>query len=247
MSNTKVAIQARLWGLTQVAENFAAVFDQAALAGYAGVEVRYTILLEQEQQLKRYLQRNPDFSLAALHANLLAFEKQEGKERLKRLLEGMNELEIPYLIVSMGYEPQQQPWFELAAQVRELCGEEGTTLCYHNHAAEFTGGTASFFDTLTKSYHVPLAVDLAWVHRAGVDVIDFIDRYSEDIRYVHVKDTLGEQWKELGEGEMNLEPLLHRLADLRLPWWTVEQDFTDRDPFLSASMSRNYLKQQLNV
>ncbi|TDF98116.1 sugar phosphate isomerase/epimerase family protein [Paenibacillus piri] len=241
-----IAVQARLWGLERTASHYTEVFDEILAAGYTGAEVRYTLLQEQEQGIVNYLQRKPQFSLVALHASLKGFDGAEAEELLPGLLERMNRTGTSYLLVSMGYERHPEPWFELAARLSELCDRYGVTLCYHNHAAEFTDGPA-FFDRLTGSYNVRLAADLAWVHRAGQNVPAFIDRYAEWIRYVHVKDTIGEQWKELGEGEIVLRPLLERLAALQLPWWTVEQDFTDREPLLSAAMSRKYLKEQLGI
>ncbi|CAG7608240.1 hypothetical protein PAESOLCIP111_01041 [Paenibacillus solanacearum] len=246
MSTPSIAVQARLWGLERVASHYTEVFDEIRQAGYAGVETRFTLLQEQEQGIADYLRRHPEFSLVALHAGLKGFDREDVEETLRRLLEQMNRVQTRYLLVSMGSEKEPEPWFELAAKISELCDEYGVTFCYHNHAAEFNEGT-DFFDRLTGTYKVKLAADLAWVHRAGQNVTAFIDRYAESIRYIHVKDTLGDQWKELGEGEVPLLPILKQASALQLPWWTVEQDDTKREPLLSASISRDYLRDQFGL
>jgi sugar phosphate isomerase/epimerase len=243
MAAPKIAIQARIWGLERVEKEYPQVFDEAIEAGYDGIECRSALLVEQEDGLRKYLSSR-ELSIIALHANLKSFDTEDRKQILEDLLERMNRIGSKYLLVSMGRMPEYTKWFELAAKVSEQCAQAQVQFCYHNHAGEFEKGY-QFFDELTRSYKVALAADLAWVYRAGKNVEEFVERYAEHIKYVHVKDTKGEQWKELGEGEVNLKPILQHVAALNLPWWTVEQDSTDQEPMKSATISREYLKKQL--
>ncbi|CAG7616021.1 sugar phosphate isomerase/epimerase family protein [Paenibacillus allorhizosphaerae] len=242
MAIPKIAIQARLWGLDRVEREPESVFDEVHRAGYDGIECRSKMLIEQEERLLHCASAN-SISIIALHANLKSFDTEDRRQVLGDLLERMNRAGSKYLLVSMGRMPEYRKWFELASELSEYCSQAQVRLCYHNHAGEFENGYR-FFDELTRTYNVDLAADLAWVYRAGTNVEEFIERYAAHIKYVHLKDTAGEQWKELGEGEVPLSPILQRVLALKLPWWTVEQDSTDRAPAVSAIMSRKYVSDQ---
>lgn len=238
MTTPKVAIQARLWGLERVAADYKSVFDEVIQAGYDGVEARYA--LAEDESLPDYLASQP-LELVALHANLGGFDPENPQRiDLERLLGQMNVLGSSYLLVSFGKRPHYTKWFELAAGVSEQCAAQEVTFCYHNHADEFLH--TGFFDDLT-AHGVALAADLAWVWRAGQDVGAFVDRYADAIKYVHVKDATMTAWRELGQGDMELHPLLERLKALTLPWWTVEQDSTEGEPSESSRISRDFLRQ----
>lgn len=240
MTSPQIAIQARIWGLDNLNETYPDIFDKASACGYAGVESRLS-LLSDVKKLQSYLSSAP-LKLVALHANLKQFDPEaENKIDLPLLLDRMNTVGAEYLLVSFGKQKEYGPWFELAGRLAETCAENNITFCYHNHAGEFD--YPSFFDELTNDYGVNLAADIAWIWRAGADPAAFIDKYAPYIRYVHVKDaTSGGEWKELGSGEVDLQRALHRTAALNLPWWTVEQDDTDKDPSESAIISRAYLR-----
>jgi sugar phosphate isomerase/epimerase len=242
MTAPKIAIQARIWGLKNLVAEYPAIFDKVSETGYAGAESRASLLIDDEAGTLDYLKRHPNFSLIGLHTNLKDFDKDDRVAQLDNLLPRMNRAGSKYLIASMGKVQEFDKWFELAAQVTEQCAKYDVQFCYHNHAGEFERGY-EFFDGLA-AHGIALAADLAWVSKGGKDVVEFIDRYEPHIKYVHVKDYKGEQWKELGEGEMDLPRIFTRLKKLSLPWWTVEQDNTDQDPSVSATISRNYLRNQ---
>ncbi|TNJ66995.1 sugar phosphate isomerase/epimerase [Paenibacillus hemerocallicola] len=240
MTTPQIAIQARIWGLANLHQTYPDIFTKALQCGYAGVESRWS-LLDDMEGLRTYMSTVP-LKLVGLHANLKDFDPLADKRiGLQELLDKMNVLGTSYLLVSFGKQKEYGRWFELAGKLAETCAASQVTFCYHNHAGEFE--YPSFFDELTGQYGVPLAADLAWVWRAGRDPVEFIDRYAPYIRYVHVKDsTSGGAWKELGQGDIDLPQALRRVSALNLPWWTVEQDDTDKDPTESATISRAYLR-----
>lgn len=244
MVTPKIAVQARIWGLNNLAADYPKIFDEVIRSGYDGAESR-TSLLDEETGVLRYLSGHPSFTLIALHTGLKSFDTADRKGMLEHLLERMNRAGCKFLVASMGRMTEYAKWFELAAEITEQCGKRQIQFCYHNHAGEFENGY-QFFDGITR-YNVALAADIAWVHKAGKNVLEFIDRYSPYIKYVHVKDYQGEKWKELGQGEVDLKPVLQRISDLNLPWWTVEQDDTDQDPTVSATISRNYLRNEFGL
>jgi sugar phosphate isomerase/epimerase len=245
MASPQIAIQARIWGLDNLQQTYPGKFAQALASGYAGVESRLS-LLDEYAPLQAYLASTP-LKLVALHANLKQFDPAADQAvDLPAVLEKLNAIGTTNIIVSFGKQPEYGRWFELAARTAEICAKSGVQFLYHNHAGEFA--YAPFFDELTRTYGVQLAVDLAWVWRAKQDPAAFVERHADYIRYVHIKDSTSNGiWRELGQGEIDLLPALQRVAALNLPWWTVEQDETDRDPSESAAISRAYLREQFRL
>ncbi|RXT03754.1 sugar phosphate isomerase/epimerase [Ammoniphilus sp. CFH 90114] len=238
MSTPKIAIQTRMWGIDRIETEFEQILDEVLQAGYHGVECRST-LLNQEEKVKAYLE-GKSLKIVALHILADAFHKED----LESLLQKMNDLQIPTILVTLLKKAslqEYQQWLKEIGDLADRCAGRNIQLCYHNHDWEFEHGY-QLFDEMVKHPNIRLAIDLAWVFRARYDYKEVIHRYRDSIRYVHLKDTTHDQWKELGHGDMDLASAITELKSLDLEWWTVEQDDTDKLPLESAKISRQYLK-----
>lgn len=82
--------------------------------------------------------------------------------------------------------------------------ENGIKLGYHNHDREFKpneDGLIPEYEILERS-NITLEVDTYWVFNADVDPLEFIEKYKDRIRLIHLKDGLkGGVGKSLGDGE----------------------------------------------
>ena len=69
----------------------------------------------------------------------------------------------------------------------------GMHLAYHNHDSEFTktGYDILFADDLLGRSSIDLEVDTFWLYNARVDVVDFLDKYKDRVRFLHLKDGIG--------------------------------------------------------
>lgn len=127
--------------------------------------------------------------------------------------------------------------------------EEGIHLHYHNHAFEFepVDGEKTGMDLLMEGLDfsvVDLCVDVAWVHRGGEDPAQYLLDHRDRIGYLHFKDHDGENWVELGEGNVDFAAIMEALPELdKVRWVMIEQDDTQIDPMESATLSRRYLKE----
>ena len=68
--------------------------------------------------------------------------------------------------------------------------EEGMRLHYHNHAAEFLpnqDGLIAMPEYLNRT-NIMLEPDVYWLCVAGIDPIEFIEKYKDRISMVHLKD-----------------------------------------------------------
>lgn len=238
----KIAIQTRMWGVERIESEFELIFDEVLRAGYHGVECRYT-LVNNEEKLSTYLQSN-NLAIIALHILAESFHPDHPEEDLDTLLDKMNRLGIKKLLVTLLRKDSLEEylnWLKVISHIANKCAEKNIQLCYHNHDWEFDHGY-QLFDEMLKNRNINLAIDMAWVFRANYDCKEVINRFRERITYVHIKDTANSQWKELGNGDMNLPALIDQLKTLHLEWWTVEQDDTDRQPLESAVISREFLR-----
>ena len=88
------------------------------------------------------------------------------------------------------------------AQVR--LAEEGISLGYHNHSHEFVvmpwGST--IHSELEKRGTFGFEIDTYWVFNAGLDPVAVLDRLSDRVKVIHLKDGfMGGIGKALGEGQ----------------------------------------------
>ncbi len=125
---------------------------------------------------------------------------------------------------------------------------EGIHFHYHNHAFEFdvVDGKKTGMDILLEGLDlsvITLCVDVAWVFRGGRDPAEFLQEHADKIAYVHLKDTDGTEWLELGRGKLDFKSILAVLPKLtRVRWAAIEQDATKLEPLESIAVSREYLR-----
>jgi len=125
---------------------------------------------------------------------------------------------------------------------------EGIHLHYHNHAWEFekVDGDKRGIDFLIDGLDpecVDLCVDVAWVLRGEDDPVSFLLKHKEIVGYLHFKDHDGEDWIELGQGQVDFDGIMKILPELtNARWVMIEQDTTKIDPMDSCRISREYLR-----
>ena len=133
----------------------------------------------------------------------------------------------------------------------EKFAKEGITLAYHNHSIEFEKVDGKFLiDHIMEKSGIPLILDTYWVAFAGIDVVKFINRYSNKIVFVHFKDlkvtnqvkrnTVG--FAEVGYGNFDWDAIIEACESSSAIAAIVEQDSTDKEtPYISGKMSYDFL------
>ena len=128
----------------------------------------------------------------------------------------------------------------------------GTVFSYHNHWTEFgTYEGQTFMDRIlenTDPKQVFMEPDICWLTRSGVDPIEFIRKYANRIRQIHIKDikvpTDVNTTTELGTGIVKVAPVLAMVHEIPCQWVIYEQDMS-ADPFRSAAESLAFMKKNL--
>jgi sugar phosphate isomerase/epimerase len=141
----------------------------------------------------------------------------------------------------------------------ETAHKAGASLCYHNHAFEFEGEPGQRrIDILIENTHpnlVGLELDVFWLSAAGLDPVEFLQRNASRVRLMHLKDKPKEMpvlydeakakpsdFKEVGNGSLDLPAILRAAERAGVAHYFVEQDHTPGDPVDSLRASYQYLR-----
>jgi sugar phosphate isomerase/epimerase len=140
------------------------------------------------------------------------------------------------------------------ADLLSAAGERGASVGirtgYHNHDFEFTArvsGGKLLWDVLVEhsdARFVDLELDCFWAFKAGHDPIALIQRLSNRITHLHLKDSTAAPafaQRDLGEGVIDWRRLLTVATAGRVRNVFVERD-DPQDPWVTAEVGRRYLR-----
>ncbi len=116
----------------------------------------------------------------------------------------------------------------------------GKLLMYHNHNLEFEKfGGKLVLDTLLESFapeELGFTLDTFWIQMGGADVCDWLEKLSDRIPCVHLKDMsvkgMDPIMAPVMEGNLNFPKILETLERLgKTKYLLVEQDVCQGSPF----------------
>lgn len=131
--------------------------------------------------------------------------------------------------------------------------QAGLRLSYHNHSFEFEkfpDDDRRKLDILmqsTKPENLNAELDLAWAYVAGVDPAAYIRKYKGRCPLVHAKDVVKakngkkQQFKPLGQGELNWSEIFAAGDEAGIEWYIYEQDSGEGSPFDFTHASYEFL------
>ncbi|HJP30746.1 MAG TPA: sugar phosphate isomerase/epimerase [Candidatus Latescibacteria bacterium] len=128
--------------------------------------------------------------------------------------------------------------------------EADLTFSYHNHSFELerVGERTGLQILMEESDPATFSfeVDTYWIQHGGANPVTWLQRLHDRMHVVHLKDLAmkgSEQlFAEVGEGNLEWEPILAACADAGIEWYLIEQDRCQRDPFDSLKMSLDNLR-----
>ena len=138
-----------------------------------------------------------------------------------------------------------------ATEVGRKLAEAGLTFSYHNHSHEFTKHDGRLAMDIIYGESDPryllAELDTYWVQHGGGDPAAWIDKLSDRIVLLHLKDMAmngrEQLYAEIGEGNLNWDRILASAAAAGVRWYIVEQDLCQRDQFESLAISLRNLRQ----
>jgi sugar phosphate isomerase/epimerase len=143
---------------------------------------------------------------------------------VERIIGFAAETGAPFLPFSSAAKPNKtETEFQIEAEnlnrVGELCRAKGLRLAYHNHYWEIENECRElrYLCDHTDANLVSLCLDVAWVQRSGGKPAQVAREFLNRIAYFHIKDSTADEWKELGNGNVDLSGILQSCANARFP------------------------------
>lgn len=141
---------------------------------------------------------------------------------------------------------------DILKRLISLGREKGIILNLHNHTAEVKNNMYDLRGTLKRIPDIQLGPDLNWLLRAGINPVDFLREFRNQIHFLHLRDQLSNgKWPEsMGEGNVNFKEIASVLKEINFTGDAIielahESEFKPtRDLKESLRMSRNYMKKQ---
>lgn len=235
----------------ELAKDFIRTLTQVAKIGYQGVEFAgYGGFSAGE--LKAVLDQLQLTSLGS-HVSVERLESALDEEIQFNQIIGSKYIVCPGLPAEMrNSEKKAKEVIELFKDCGKRLSESGIQFCYHNHSFEFEQNVDDqlLFDYLFKATpekEMQIELDVCWVQHAGFHSLDYMKKYEGRIPLLHIKDivhagTERAETVELGNGEMELLPIIDAAAKMDVQWLIVEQDECSNPPLESVETSFQWLK-----
>ena len=98
---------------------------------------------------------------------------------------------------------------DILKKIRVICEDYGIEANLHNHTYEVENDMHDLKGTLKRIPDFRLGPDLNWLIRGGIDPVDFINTYRNQIVYLHIRDQYEDgTWSEyVGQGDTDFEPI----------------------------------------
>lgn len=250
----KIQIGLQLYTLReQMEQDFEGTLRQVAKMGYEGVEF-YDYFGYSAEALKALLQ---ELGLKAIGTHIQLVNLRDNLDEEIKYLKtiGSKYAICPWLPEDVRDAKSWMSHIEVLSVAGQRCKEAGMELLYHNHEFEFEtkiDGKPVFevlFERLPAHIIKP-EIDLGWVQYAGINPLDYIEKYKDKLPLVHVKDYLINKRNpeltidtvELGEGNLPILDIITALGKTDVEWIIVEQDTCSNPPLQSVAQSLQWLE-----
>ena len=116
------------------------------------------------------------------------------------------------------------------AVLADKLAANGMKIYYHNHNGEFVkfeqdGGRYAYDVMMEKlAGKVGAQLDIYWLYRAGVDAIEYLDRYKDFTDCLHIKD--GDETKGLpvGTGKVEIKKIIEHAQKIGVKTFILEDE-----------------------
>jgi len=228
-------------------EDFLGTVRKVAEIGYHGIELAGTYGVR-ASELKQTLD-SLNLKACGSHTAIDLLEKDFDNTVKFNLEVGNRNIVCPWL--PENKRNSAEIWEKTAKEFNSL-GERlksyGLNLSYHNHNFEFERFNNKYGIEIlienTNPENLKLEVDVFWVKFAGLDPVEFLNKYRDRINFIHLKDmeSDGKTFAEVGEGIIDFKPIFEIGDTGMVEWYVVEQDICKRPSLESAKLSFENLK-----
>ncbi len=239
------------------------IFNDVKYAGFDGVELMHHPLRSNEStKLMKGLMKKYELPVigTSYGADMWDISKHnEIQKDAEIIINNLAELNGRTLGTSVGHTKDIKTDKELDAQAEmlvslmDMCKNNGIVLNVHNHTYEVENNMHDLRGILERIPDIKLGPDLNWLLRGGVDPLEFIKEFKNNVVFMHLRDQyMDNKWSEsLGEGDFDFIAIGKELKEISFSGDLVvelahEQDFIPTRPLReSLKMSREYIKKTM--
>ena len=243
--------------------------------GYSAVEVSQIDMSAENVQALEKAVAELNMDICALSTNtaqlMPGITIETLADNFDKIVADAKRLNVKFLRIGMipfNYLGKPEAFVEFARELNSYgkrLNELGLKLFYHNHHVEFakTDDGKYYMDLLIENSdpdYVGFELDVHWLHRAGQDPVEWIQKLEGRVELVHLKDyriAIPEvksfadidkfmncvEFAEIGEGNLDFKRIIAACERSAVQYMPIEQDMTyGRDPFESLQISMDNLK-----
>lgn len=143
---------------------------------------------------------------------------------------GIRFIVLPSLPKKCWEDPTE--WQKVLAEIKtaqQKVTQAGFQFAFHNHAVEFENklpSGATLYDAIIEAVpDLKLETDIYWVHKAGLDISQYFDKYGSKVILWHVKNANEKgETVEVGNGVLKFRQIFMERTKTQLAHWFIEQD-----------------------
>lgn len=229
-------------------DDFLGTLRRVSELGYPAVEGFWSLFGAEPAVVRRTLD-GLGLAMPSAHVDLATLEQRLGPAADFWAELGCRTLVCPW--VDEATRAGDGAWDRFADRldrIGEALQARGLRFAYHNHDFELAGGIDRLSLMLERASpdHLGLELDAFWVAHAGVDPAGFLQAHARRVLLVHLKDGRHQPlaFTPLGEGEIDLAPVIAAATAAGVEALYVEQDESDGDPFEALRRSAADLRRR---
>jgi len=211
-------------------------YDGVEFAGYYGKTAKELTAKLNELRLK----------VAGSHISM-----EEILQDTDKVIEFEQELGNKYIVCPWASFHTIQEWDDFAEKMQQAgqkIADAGMSLLYHNHNHELAKNEGVFIlDRLFEA--VPASclnaeLDTYWLEYAGVNSVDYLDKWKGRTPLIHVKDmdSSKRESTEIGNGSINIKSIVKKAYNNGIEWLIVEQEAFTKPPLECVEIGLQNLK-----
>ncbi|MFW5832065.1 MAG: sugar phosphate isomerase/epimerase family protein [Prolixibacteraceae bacterium] len=242
------------------------IFSDVKYAGFDSIEtMQHPLRSAEKTRLIAELIEEHDLPLLGTSYGGAMWDKSKHNEILEdveKIMENMEKVDARTFGTSVGAvkgrkktEEELDAQAELLQKLMKVGKKRGVVVNLHNHTYEVENNMHDLRGTLKRIPEIKLGPDLNWLLRAGVDPIDFLKEFKNNIVFLHLRDQLENgKWPEsLGEGDVDYGKIAETMDDIDFKGDVVvelahENNFEPTRPIReSLKMSREFLQKEMGI
>lgn len=211
-------------------------------AGYKNVEGYGALFTDVESAaaLKKDIEAN-GLKMPTAHMGLANLEESPEKCVEMAKILGLEAVFIPHIDADLR-PTDLEGWRAFGKRVQSALApltDAGLTTGWHNHdfeMNEYEGDVTALDALLEGGGDLKVELDLAWVIKGGKNPISFLEKYSDRIAAVHIKDialkgecTDEDGWADVGHGTVDWYPIYDAINKTSNTYVIAEHDNPNDD------------------